>query len=152
MCLSETKWIMSTTVAMTMLLMSVGHVALSLYLMRRIGVIEVGKSCIDIDDDYKDFNLEERTLDDDKLAGFTVKKVIKGLVHNLDMISDWLYFFTVPSYCLCIKVTLILSMVIPFMVILLYAKDFKLSWLATFALFTGFLPLYKVHVDKERQQ
>ena len=43
---------MNDTVAKTLGLFSVGHLLLTLYLLRRAGIITIGKSCIDKDDDY----------------------------------------------------------------------------------------------------
>ena len=50
-CFTDSKWTMNLIVALSLGFLSVGHMLLTLYLMRRAGLIEVGNTCIDEDDD-----------------------------------------------------------------------------------------------------
>ena len=115
-CLSESKWIMNRTVALTLGLMTVGHLLLTLYLLRRAGLIQIGKSCVDADDDFKEL------IEDDDRQKFTIKLIFKCVVHNFDMLSDWLYLLTVPAYNSTIKVLLIIFILLPLLPIVCMTK------------------------------
>ena len=65
-CLSESKWIMTKTIAFIMILFPVCHLILTIYFMRSRGMIECCDSCCDVDDDYKDGNFLERTVEGDE--------------------------------------------------------------------------------------
>ena len=118
-CFFETKWIMSSTVAVAFATFCLGHLSLTLYLLRKKGLIECGKSCCDIDDEYK--KNSDRRIEDDEANEQILSLLFKSFLHNMDMISDWLYFLTVPTFNSTIKYLLIFFILLPIIPAMFFA-------------------------------
>ena len=113
-CLSQTKWIMSKTVACTLLLLSTGHLLLTYYLMRKNRIISFGELCVKLDDDYYDHQ---------DCNDIMKREIPKTVFHNLDMLSDWWYVLTVPAYAFPIQVMIISFILLPILIIFITSKD-----------------------------
>ena len=97
MCIVESKWIMNWAVASTLIIVSIGHLALNLYFMHKSNLIKFDQMSIRISTEkrYKEYI---RYLDEDQKMSFILRNIFWSLYHIIDVISDWLYIFMVPSY------------------------------------------------------
>ena len=80
-----------------------------------------------------------------------MKLLVKGIVHNFDMYSDWLYLLTVPAYTTSIKVLIATFIGLPIAIIIGGGGYFgKKPWTELCAMIFGLLPLYDLYFKKER--
>ena len=142
-CLSESKWIMSATVALTLGFGVLGHLLLTVLMLRKNGHTKYFEKCVDVDDFY------EKVEDEEDVRRFHMKQILKVIMHNFDMASDWLYYLTVPAYTQSIKIMLLITVLFPVISILILKiilwKGFK--FLEMPVIFFGLYPLYSYHVD-----
>ena len=67
------------------------------------------------------------------------------LLHNVDLVSDYLYVKTVPTYSNWIKVLLITFMLPPFIVSFWAWYSGNVTPIRAIALFFGALPIYELY-------
>lgn len=86
-------------------------------------------------------------LDEDDKPKIILKLIIKCLLHNFDMYSDWLYLLTVPTYHCSIQTLLLLFIALPIGFCILFGVVAK-NFAGAFIIFFGLLPLHKVINEK----
>lgn len=99
----EIPWRMTPAIATVLVVLCVAHLVATQRMMKSVGHL-FGN--VEFDDDY-------RPLVSEKERKFYLKYGVRAALHNLDLVSDVLYYATVPAFSLLIKRALLAFLLLP---------------------------------------